>query len=81
MIVLTPPTQAELHKHHRDELDLPAEARALYVAMTRARQDLYHVAPPELPLFRRAGVDVTAVATSDRGGRTTDTASSPRRAM
>ncbi|KUO13664.1 UvrD-helicase domain-containing protein [Streptomyces sp. DSM 15324] len=55
VIVLTPPTLAELHKRYRDELDLPAEARALYVAMTRARQDLYHVAPPELPLFRRAG--------------------------
>lgn len=55
VIVLTPPTLAELHKRYQDELDLPAEARALYVAMTRARQDLYHVAPPELPLFRRAG--------------------------
>ncbi|MER7179156.1 UvrD-helicase domain-containing protein [Streptomyces hyaluromycini] len=55
VIVLTPPTLAELHKRYQDELDLPSEARALYVAMTRARQDLYHVAPPELPLFRRAG--------------------------
>ncbi|MGW1540481.1 UvrD-helicase domain-containing protein [Streptomyces sp. NPDC002309] len=55
VIVLAPPTVAELHKRYRDELDLPAEARALYVAMTRARQDLYHVAPPELPHFRRAG--------------------------
>ncbi|MFJ4617853.1 UvrD-helicase domain-containing protein [Streptomyces sp. NPDC088812] len=55
VIVLTPPTVAELHTRHKDELDLPAEARALYVAMTRARQDLYHVAPPELPQFRRAG--------------------------
>ncbi|MFV5994596.1 UvrD-helicase domain-containing protein [Streptomyces sp. NPDC056231] len=55
VIVLTPPPLAELHKRYQDELDLPAEARALYVAMTRARQDLYHVAPPELPLFRRAG--------------------------
>ncbi|MFE7540235.1 UvrD-helicase domain-containing protein [Streptomyces platensis] len=55
VIVLTPPTLAELHKRYQDELDLPAEARALYVAMTRARQDLYHVAPSELPLFRRAG--------------------------
>lgn len=55
VIVLTPPTLAELRKRYQDELDLPAEARALYVAMTRARQDLYHVAPPELPLFRRAG--------------------------
>ncbi|MFE3162764.1 UvrD-helicase domain-containing protein [Streptomyces sp. NPDC059224] len=55
VIVLTPPPLAELHKRYEDELDLPAEARALYVAMTRARQDLYHVAAPELPLFRRAG--------------------------
>ncbi|MBO7936516.1 ATP-dependent helicase [Streptomyces sp. S9] len=55
VIVLTPPSVAELRPQYKDELDLPAEARALYVAMTRARQDLYHVAPPELPLFRRAG--------------------------
>ncbi|GAA5613777.1 ATP-dependent helicase [Streptomyces platensis] len=61
VIVLTPPSLAELHKRYQDELDLPAEARALYVAMTRARQDLYHVSPPELPLFRRAG--------SQRNGR------------
>lgn len=61
VIVLTPPALAELHKRYKDELDLPAEARALYVAMTRARQDLYHAAPPELPLFRRAG--------GRRGGR------------
>ncbi|MBP0455913.1 UvrD-helicase domain-containing protein [Streptomyces montanisoli] len=54
-IVLTPPALAELRKRYRDELDLPGEARALYVAMTRARQDLYHASPPELPLFRRAG--------------------------
>ncbi|MFF0226202.1 UvrD-helicase domain-containing protein [Streptomyces sp. NPDC004629] len=55
VIILAPPTVAELHKRYEDELDLPAEARALYVAMTRARQDLYHVAPPELPHFRRVG--------------------------
>jgi hypothetical protein len=55
VIVLTPPALAELGKRYQDELDLPAEARALYVAMTRARQDLYHAASPELPLFRRAG--------------------------
>ncbi|MFB7456602.1 UvrD-helicase domain-containing protein [Streptomyces sp. NPDC056188] len=54
VIILAPPTVAELHKRHKDELDLPAEARALYVAMTRARRDLYYVAPPELPQFRRA---------------------------
>jgi hypothetical protein len=55
VIVLTPPSVADLQKRHRDELDLPAEARALYVAMTRARHDLYHVSPPELPHLRRAG--------------------------
>ncbi len=55
VIVPNPPTVAELHKRYGDELDLPAEARALYVAMTRVRQDLYHVPRPELPLFKRAG--------------------------
>ncbi|MBJ7905156.1 ATP-dependent helicase [Streptomyces sp. DSM 110735] len=55
VIILTPPSVAELHKQYKDQLDLPAEARALYVAMTRARHDLYHMSPPELPLFRRAG--------------------------
>ncbi|MDV5146007.1 UvrD-helicase domain-containing protein [Streptomyces sp. SBC-4] len=61
VIVLAPPTVAELHKQYKDELDLPAEARALYVAMTRARQDLYHVRSPELPVLRQAG--------GRRGGR------------
>ncbi|ALO08672.1 hypothetical protein AQF52_3078 [Streptomyces venezuelae] len=61
VIVLTPPTVAELRKQYKDELDLPAEARALYVAMTRARQDLYHVRAPQLPVLRRAG--------GRRGGR------------
>ncbi|MFD3623668.1 UvrD-helicase domain-containing protein [Streptomyces sp. NPDC058698] len=55
VIALVPPTVAELRKRFDRELDLPAEARALYVAMTRARQDLYHVAAPELPQFRRVG--------------------------
>nr|WSY54605.1 UvrD-helicase domain-containing protein [Streptomyces sp. NBC_00886] len=55
VIVLSPPTVADLHKRYKDGLDLPAEARALYVAMTRPRQDLYHVTPPELPHFKRAG--------------------------
>ncbi|MGA4940531.1 UvrD-helicase domain-containing protein [Streptomyces cinereoruber] len=56
VIVLTPPSVAELHKQYKKgKSDLPAEARALYVAMTRARQDLYHVSCPELPLLRRAG--------------------------
>ncbi|MER5962423.1 UvrD-helicase domain-containing protein [Streptomyces sp. NPDC002057] len=55
VIVLIPPTAAELRKQFKDELDLPAEARALYVAMTRARHDLYHVSSPPLPILRRAG--------------------------
>ncbi|MFF4169899.1 UvrD-helicase domain-containing protein [Streptomyces sp. NPDC001744] len=56
VIVLTPPSVAELRRQYKKgELDLPAEARALYVAMTRARQDLYHVRCPELPILRRAG--------------------------
>ncbi|MFI9171515.1 UvrD-helicase domain-containing protein [Streptomyces lincolnensis] len=55
VIVLTPPTVAELHKQYKEELDLPAEVRALYVAMTRVRQDLYHASPPELPILKRAG--------------------------
>ncbi|WP_121714481.1 UvrD-helicase domain-containing protein [Streptomyces sp. E5N91] len=55
VIVLSPPTVADLRKRYGNELDMPAEARALYVAMTRVRQDLYHVASPEMPLFRRAG--------------------------
>ncbi|MDT3728043.1 UvrD-helicase domain-containing protein [Streptomyces sp. DSM 41972] len=55
VIVLVPPTVAELRKRYRTAADLPAEARALYVAMTRARQDLYHVESPELPLIKRTG--------------------------
>ncbi|MFE6183621.1 UvrD-helicase domain-containing protein [Streptomyces sp. NPDC056465] len=55
VIVLTPPSVAELHKRYKAEVDVPAEVRALYVAMTRARQDLYHTGSPELPILRRAG--------------------------
>jgi hypothetical protein len=55
VIILAPPTIAELRKQHKEELDLPAEARALYVAMTRVRQDLYHARSPELPILKRAG--------------------------
>ncbi|MFB7308001.1 UvrD-helicase domain-containing protein [Streptomyces sp. NPDC056192] len=55
VIVLAPPTVAELRKQFKEGSDLPAEARALYVAMTRARQDLYHANPPMLPIFKRAG--------------------------
>ncbi|NEA47796.1 UvrD-helicase domain-containing protein [Streptomyces sp. SID10815] len=55
VIVLAPPTVAELRKRYGAETDLPAEARALYVAMTRARQDFYHVGSPDLPIIKRAG--------------------------
>ncbi|MEV8454456.1 UvrD-helicase domain-containing protein [Streptomyces sp. NPDC052095] len=55
VIVLAPPATAELRKQFDEELDMPAEARALYVAMTRACQDLYHANPPEPPILKRAG--------------------------
>ncbi|GAA3914190.1 hypothetical protein GCM10022244_25060 [Streptomyces gulbargensis] len=55
VIVLPPPTVAELRKRHKDEPDMSAEARALYVAMTRARHDLYHTDDLDLPLLRRVG--------------------------
>lgn len=55
VIVLPPPTVAELRKRYKGEPDIPAEARALYVAMTRARHDLYHADALDLPLLRRAG--------------------------
>lgn len=46
VVLLTPPTMAELRRRN-DGLDVPGEARALYVAMTRAREDLYRVAAPD----------------------------------
>ncbi|MFD5741698.1 UvrD-helicase domain-containing protein [Streptomyces massasporeus] len=55
VIVLAPPSTAELRQQYKEELDLPGEARALYVALTRARQDLYHADRPELPILKRAG--------------------------
>ncbi|XHM67557.1 UvrD-helicase domain-containing protein [Streptomyces nigra] len=55
VIVLAPPSVSELRRQFKENLDLPGEARALYVALTRARQDLYHVEPPTLPVFRRVG--------------------------
>ncbi|MFG2518876.1 UvrD-helicase domain-containing protein [Streptomyces sp. NPDC048527] len=59
VIVLTPMTVAELQSQFKDGLDLPAEARALYVAMTRAREDLYFMDGPELPNMKRAGANGT----------------------
>ncbi|MEV5146015.1 UvrD-helicase domain-containing protein [Streptomyces sp. NPDC052727] len=52
VVLLSPPSVAELRKAH-DGLDVPAEARALYVAMTRAREDLYHVTGPDTSRIRR----------------------------
>ncbi|MDQ0991111.1 UvrD-helicase domain-containing protein [Streptomyces sp. V3I7] len=52
VLLLSPPSIAELRKAHED-LDVPAEARALYVAMTRAREDLYPVAGPDTSAIRR----------------------------
>jgi hypothetical protein len=54
VIVLTPPTVAELRKQFGDDLDMQAETRALYVAMTRAREDLYFMDSPGLPVVKRA---------------------------
>ncbi|MEV5321152.1 UvrD-helicase domain-containing protein [Streptomyces sp. NPDC052687] len=52
VLLPAPPSIAELRKEHQD-LDVPAEARALYVAMTRAREDLYHVTGPDTSRIRR----------------------------
>ncbi|MGW3816026.1 UvrD-helicase domain-containing protein [Streptomyces sp. NPDC005046] len=52
VLVLSPLSVPELQKAHKD-LDVPGEARALYVAMTRAREDLYHVAGPDTSRIRR----------------------------
>ncbi|MFI9613674.1 UvrD-helicase domain-containing protein [Streptomyces sp. NPDC052023] len=52
VVLVSPPSVAELRKVHQD-LDVPAEARALYVAMTRAREDLFHVAAPDTSRIRR----------------------------
>ncbi|MET8214975.1 UvrD-helicase domain-containing protein [Streptomyces hirsutus] len=51
VVLLSPPTVAELRKAH-ENLDVPAEARALYVAMTRARHDLYPVTGPDTARIR-----------------------------
>lgn len=46
VVLLNPPAMTELRRRTA-ELDVPAEARALYVAMTRAREDLYRLAAPD----------------------------------
>ncbi|XUM05217.1 3'-5' exonuclease [Streptomyces venezuelae ATCC 10712] len=52
VLLLSPPSLDELRKAH-ERLDVPAESRALYVAMTRAREDLYHVTGPDASRMRR----------------------------
>ncbi|MGW0668084.1 UvrD-helicase domain-containing protein [Streptomyces sp. NPDC002746] len=52
VIVVEPASMAELRKQHTD-IDPAAEARALYVAMTRPRDDLFRIDPPDTALIRR----------------------------
>jgi hypothetical protein len=54
VLVVEPPTLAELRKQHTTApLDTASEARALYVAMTRPRHDLYRVDAPDVSRLRR----------------------------
>lgn len=52
VLVVEPPTMAELRRQHT-HVDPAAEARALYVAMTRPRYDLYRLAAPDVSRLRR----------------------------
>ncbi|MFI6061656.1 UvrD-helicase domain-containing protein [Streptomyces sp. NPDC051286] len=52
VIVVEPTSLAELRKQHT-HIDPAAEARSLYVAMTRPRDDLFRIAAPETALVRR----------------------------
>ncbi|MEV0746656.1 UvrD-helicase domain-containing protein [Streptomyces sp. NPDC050273] len=52
VIVVEPASLAELRKQHT-HIDPAAEARALYVAMTRPRDDLFRVDAPDTALIRR----------------------------
>ncbi|MFJ3706808.1 UvrD-helicase domain-containing protein [Streptomyces sp. NBC_01267] len=52
VLVVTPPSLSELRKQGL-EVDSAAEARTLYVAMTRPREDLYRVACPDSSQVRR----------------------------
>lgn len=52
VIVVEPPTMAELRKQHT-HVDPAAEARALYVAMTRPRDDLFRIPAPQTAQIRR----------------------------
>ncbi|MGW6455138.1 UvrD-helicase domain-containing protein [Streptomyces sp. NPDC055078] len=51
VIVVEPPTTAELRRQH-SHVDPAAEARALYVAMTRPRDDLFRISPPRTTHIR-----------------------------
>ncbi len=52
VIVVEPALLAELRKQHT-HIDPAAEVRALYVAMTRPRDDLFRVDAPDTALIRR----------------------------
>ncbi|WNI24588.1 UvrD-helicase domain-containing protein [Streptomyces sp. ITFR-16] len=52
VIVIEPASTAELRKQH-SHIDPGAEARALYVAMTRPRDDLFRIDAPDTLLIRR----------------------------
>ncbi|MFE3180870.1 UvrD-helicase domain-containing protein [Streptomyces violascens] len=52
VLVVEPATIAELRRHHT-HLDPAAEARSLYVAMTRPREDLYRLAAPDTAHIRK----------------------------
>ncbi|MFD6533284.1 UvrD-helicase domain-containing protein [Streptomyces sp. NPDC060184] len=52
VLVVEPPSLAELRKQH-ERIDPAAEARALYVAMTRPRDDLFRLTAPGTALVRR----------------------------
>lgn len=52
VIVVEPASVAELRKQHT-HIDPAAEARALYVAMTRPRDDLFRLDAPDTALIRR----------------------------
>ncbi|PZT71931.1 MULTISPECIES: UvrD-helicase domain-containing protein [unclassified Streptomyces] len=52
VIVVEPASMAELRKQHT-HIDPAAEARALYVAMTRPRDDLFRLDAPETALIRK----------------------------
>ncbi|CAL9470678.1 ATP-dependent DNA helicase Rep [Streptomyces sp. enrichment culture] len=51
VVVVEPPTMAELCKQHT-HVDPAAEARALYVAMTRPRYDLFRLSAPDTSRLR-----------------------------